>query len=285
MVSSVQRWLARALVSIGVCASVAGAQAGQITGRVTDAETGSPVSDVRVEMRGGGTVRSAMTTPSGSFRTGLPAGDYVVTFARVGYAVATRTVNVGPGATVAVDVALTAVAIELNPTIISAGRTEEKALEAPASVAVVPERDIQENPTLTLNDQIKTQPGVDMAQTGIVTNNTVTRGFNNVFSGSMLTLTDNRYAFVPSLRVNTSFLVPTATEDMSDSYCLSAECSLHNFGQTGMVSVARARYRFTDQGFRVKLKPIDPRLLPCELSRNFGVLPLSTCRCRAEHEE
>ena len=214
MVSSVQRWFARALVSLGVCASVAGAQAGQITGRVTDAETGSPVSDVRIEMRGGGTVRSAMTTPSGSFRTGVPAGDYVVTFARVGYAVATRTVNVGPGATVAIDVALTAVAVELNPTIISAGRTEEKALEAPASVAVVPERDIQENPTLTLNDQIKTQPGVDMAQTGIVTNNTVTRGFNNVFSGSMLTLTDNRYAFVPSLRVNTSFLVPTATEDI-----------------------------------------------------------------------
>jgi iron complex outermembrane receptor protein len=79
---------------------------------------------------------------------------------------------------------------------------------------VVPERDIQENPTLTLNDQIRSQPGVDMATTGLVTNSTVTRGFNNVFSGSMLTLTDNRYAFVPSLRVNTSFLVPTVNEDV-----------------------------------------------------------------------
>ncbi|HSJ64007.1 MAG TPA: TonB-dependent receptor [Gemmatimonadaceae bacterium] len=215
MVRSVQRWLARALVALAAFASVAAAQSGQITGRVTDAETGSPVSDVRVEARSGGVVRTALSTTSGSYRLGgLPAGEFTVRFARVGYAVSTRTATVGEGATVTLDATLTAVAVELNPTIISAGRVEEKALEAPASVAVVPERDIQESPTLTLNDQIKSQPGVDMAQTGLVTNNTVTRGFNNVFSGSMLTLTDNRYAFVPSLRVNTSFLVPTANEDI-----------------------------------------------------------------------
>jgi iron complex outermembrane receptor protein len=216
MVSSVQRWLVKALMLVGVFASVAAAQSGQITGRVTDAESGAPVADVRVEARGGGVIRNALTTPSGTYRIGgLPDGDFTVTFSRVGYAVGTNTVSVRNGATATLDVTLTAVAVELNPTIISAGRTEEKALEAPASVAVVPERDIQESPTLTLNDQIKTQPGVDMAQTGIVTNNTVTRGFNNVFSGSMLTLTDNRYAFVPSLRVNTSFLVPTVNEDIS----------------------------------------------------------------------
>jgi iron complex outermembrane receptor protein len=215
MVSSVQRWLACALVSIGMFASVAAAQAGQITGRVTDAESGAPVSDVRIEARAGGVVRNALSTTSGSYRIGgLPAGEYVVTFARVGYALATRTADVGADAIVTLDVGLSAVAVELNPTIISAGRVEEKALEAPASVAVVPERDIQEHPTLTLNDQIKAQPGVDQATTGLVTNNTVTRGFNNVFSGAMLTLTDNRYAFVPSLRVNTSFLVPTTNEDI-----------------------------------------------------------------------
>ena len=33
-------------------------------------------------------------------------------------------------------------------------------------------------------------PGVDVAQVGINQSNTVTRGFNNVFSGSLLVLTD-----------------------------------------------------------------------------------------------
>jgi iron complex outermembrane receptor protein len=216
MVRSVQRWLAQALVFVGVFASAVAAQAGQLTGRVTDAGSGAPVADVRVEARSGGVIRNALTTPSGTYRIGgLPSGTFTVSFARVGYALGTGTASVTEGVAATLDMVLTAVAVELNPTIISAGRTEEKALEAPASVAVVPERDIQETPSLTLNDQIKTQPGVDMAQTGMVTNNTVTRGFNNVFSGSMLTLTDNRYAFVPSLRVNTSFLVPTTNEDIS----------------------------------------------------------------------
>ncbi len=215
MVSSVQRWLTTALVALSGLASVAAAQSGQITGRVTDRETGSPIPDVRVEARGNGVIRNVLTTPSGAYRVGgLPAGTFTLNFSRVGYAQLAHSVTLGADATETADVTLSAVAVELNPTIISAGRTEEKALEAPASVSVVLERDIQETPALTLNDQIKAQPGVDMAQTGLVTNSTVTRGFNNVFSGAMLTLTDNRYAFVPSLRVNTSFLVPTANEDV-----------------------------------------------------------------------
>lgn len=215
MVSLVQRWLAVPMLLIGVCASVAAAQTGSISGRVTDAQAGTAISDVRVEARGGGTVQNALTTVTGSYRMGaLPAGSYTVSFSRVGYAPSSVQVTVTAGAVATADAQLTPVAIELNPTIITAGRQEEKALEAPASVAVVPERDIEERPTMTLNDQLRSVQGVDQASTGLVTNNTVTRGFNNVFSGSMLTLTDNRYAFVPSLRVNTSFLVPTATEDV-----------------------------------------------------------------------
>ena len=100
MVSSVQRWLVKALVLVGVFASVAAAQSGQITGRVTDAESGAPVADVRVEARGGGVIRNALTTPSGTYRIGgLSDGDFTVTFSRVGYAVGTNTVSVRNGAT------------------------------------------------------------------------------------------------------------------------------------------------------------------------------------------
>ena len=40
------------------------------------------------------------------------------------------------------------------------------------------------------------------------------RGFNNIFSGSLLTLTDNRIARVPSLRVNAFNFIPTSNEDI-----------------------------------------------------------------------
>ena len=109
MVSSVQRWLASALVLTGVIAGSVDAQSGQISGRVTDAGSGTPVADVRVEARSGGTVRNALTTPSGTYRiAGLPDGQYVVSFSRIGYAAAADTVSVSGGGSVTVDITLSA---------------------------------------------------------------------------------------------------------------------------------------------------------------------------------
>jgi hypothetical protein len=42
----------------------------------------------------------------------------------------------------------------------------------------------------------------------------VARGFNNVFSGALFVLTDNRWASVPSLRFNAYNLIPITNEDI-----------------------------------------------------------------------
>src|SRR5690606_10829117 len=42
----------------------------------------------------------------------------------------------------------------------------------------------------------------------------VARGFNNICSGALYTLTDHRIASVPSLRVNLMHFVPTTNEDL-----------------------------------------------------------------------
>jgi iron complex outermembrane receptor protein len=42
----------------------------------------------------------------------------------------------------------------------------------------------------------------------------VARGFNNVFSGAMFVMTDNRWASVPSLRINAYNLIPTINDDI-----------------------------------------------------------------------
>jgi iron complex outermembrane receptor protein len=57
-------------------------------------------------------------------------------------------------------------------------------------------------------------PGVDVSQTGLTQSNVVTRGFNNVFSGAMLVMTDNRYASVPSLRLNAYNMIPITQLDV-----------------------------------------------------------------------
>ena len=57
-------------------------------------------------------------------------------------------------------------------------------------------------------------PGVDFAKVGVARSNAVVRGFNNVFSGTLLTLTDNRIARVPSLRVNAFNFIPLTNDDV-----------------------------------------------------------------------
>src|SRR5690606_34235647 len=73
---------------------------------------------------------------------------------------------------------------------------------------------IEERVALSPVEHVKALPGVDVAQTGLTQSNVVTRGFNNVFSGALLVMTDNRYASVPSLRFNAYNMIPTTPFDV-----------------------------------------------------------------------
>jgi iron complex outermembrane receptor protein len=138
-----------------------------------------------------------------------------VSVRRIGFGeIERRNVIVTAGGTTDVDVTLSAVAIVLNPTVVTGSRMPEKAQDAPSHTEVVTPQIIEERPSLTPVDQIRSVPGVDYASTGVQGGNVVVRGFNNVFSGAMLTISDYRYATVPSLRVNTPYLVPTPNEDV-----------------------------------------------------------------------
>lgn len=195
------------------------AQTGAIAGVVTDAQTGTPIAGAQVAVLGTSVaIRGASSNDAGAYRlVGLNPGSYTVAVTRLGYARREfLSVNVTADETTTLPIAMSAAVFELDRVIITESRgQEQKALDAPASVAVVDVRDIEERPTLTAQEQLRALPGVDVATTGIVSGAAVTRGFNNVFSGALLTLTDNRYAAVPSLRVNTAFLVPTINEDIS----------------------------------------------------------------------
>ena len=104
--------------------------------------------------------------------------------------------------------------VDLNPVIISASKREEKALDAPASIGTVSAQQVQARISPVLTEHLQNIQGVDIMRTGIATNNTVIRGFNNIFSGAALNLVDNRIASVPSLRVNVQQLIPINYEDV-----------------------------------------------------------------------
>lgn len=210
--------LRRLFIFLGLTlfAAPAAAQSGSITGRVTEAVSGRPIAGARVEAGvSGARAGSATTDDNGQFRIrNLAEGSYSVTAARIGYQMQrVEGVLVGTGIVTA-DITMPAIPSVLDQVTISASRAPEKVLDAPASVAVVNEKQINERPSITVTDHIATLPGIDVARGGLMQANVVARGFNNIFSGAMLTLTDNRFAYVPSLRVNIPYLIPTTNEDI-----------------------------------------------------------------------
>lgn len=193
------------------------AQTGAIAGAVSDSVARTPLAGAVVEARREATLaRRAVSAADGTFRLErLPAGSYVVTVSRIGYARAVLDgIVVREGATTTVRVALAARALELNPEVVTASRHEEKALDAPAAVSVITRRDIAEQPSLTAVDYVTALPGVDVVTSGLTQHNVVTRGFNNAGSGQLLVLTDNRYAAVPSLRINAYNFIPLTDDDI-----------------------------------------------------------------------
>jgi outer membrane receptor for ferrienterochelin and colicins len=195
-----------------------GQQAGAIAGRVVDGETGAPVAGAGVRALGPTGVRAAatMTGPGGQFLLpGLPPATYTVTVDVVGYEPwQGEDLVVAVGAVVTVAVALGRQAFQLNPLVVSASKRPEKALDAPASVAVVDSRSIQEQPAVTPVEHLRGLPAVDIIQHGVQSANVVTRGFNNAFSGALHVLTDYRLTHIPSLRVNLLHFIPSTNEDL-----------------------------------------------------------------------
>ncbi len=194
------------------------AQTGTLTGRVLHAQTSTPLqlALVLVVDANGGEVTRGTTRESGLYRlTGIPSGTYSVRITSIGFSRFEQTgVVVSAGATVTVDATLTPEAYIIPEVTTTASRTAEKVLDAPASVSVVSGPRIAETPALTITDYLKEVPGVNISQGGLLQSNVVARGFNNVFSGAMLMLVDNRYASVPSLRVNIPAFFPVTNEDV-----------------------------------------------------------------------
>ncbi|HUQ79629.1 MAG TPA: TonB-dependent receptor [Gemmatimonadaceae bacterium] len=211
------RSISRLLGLLLVTASVARAQTGTIAGRITDTTSAAPLSGATVRaVSGSSTAASATAGEDGAYRiVNIAPGTYDVVVTRIGYLARRITsVRVTAGQTAQVDVHMAELVTQLNPAVVVASRQQEKVLDAPASVSVVETREIEERPSVTVADHLRGLQGVDATQGGIAQTNIVTRGFNNAFSGALLTLTDYRFAGVPSLRVNVPLLFTGTNEDI-----------------------------------------------------------------------
>ena len=263
-----------ALVAVLSVAAVS-VQAATLNVTVTDAQTGAKLNGVSINvMSQAGASAEGVSDASGMLEIAdLSADVYTITASAPGYADKTiANVELVADETTSVEIALSSEIIELEQVSVTASRRREKVLEAPASVALVTASQIRDRVAPSVTEHLKSVRGVDVVNTGLGSSHVVVRGFNNVFSESLLSLVDNRIARVPSLRVNAYSLIPTASEDIEQIEVVSGPgAALYGPNSANGVMHILTRSPFTSQGTTISIGGGERSMLMGSL-RHAGVI-------------
>jgi outer membrane receptor for ferrienterochelin and colicins len=230
---------------------------GAIAGMVTDQSSSAPIANAQVRaVSAAGVETTIAANVDGSYRiAGLAPGSYLVSARGIGYreSPAIR-IDVVADQTVQHTIELSGNAPALQAIVITASRAPEKVIDAPASVSVIGQEEIETRPALSPTDHLRAVPGVDIIKGGLVQANIAARGFNGAFSGSLLMLQDNRFATVPSLRVNVPFLLTSTNEDIERiEVVLGPAAALYGPGSANGVLHVITKSPFTSAGTSLTL--------------------------------
>jgi len=142
-------------------------------------------------------------------------GTYRVSISFVGYE--TESIEnfiIAPGDSLYLNVALRSSVIESREVEVSAARLSINPLASSSSIIVIDTTQLTAIQPMSPADHIVGLAGVDVVKTGVIQSAVAVRGFNDVFSGSLLMLVDNRIGRLPSLRFNAFNFLPTSNEDI-----------------------------------------------------------------------
>lgn len=183
----------------------------QVSGSVSDNDnmTGIPGVNVVIE----GTSVGTVTDFDGNFvlnSNQAPPFNLVISY--VGYSAQTVSVT---SSGQDINVSLSA-GQNLEEVVISAGRREQKVLEAPASISVISARTIENSPNVTDPVRLLANiPGVQVQQQTANTLNVEMRAGSGVFGTSTFLVKDNRYLVTPSAGLFQSYQAGLSNLDLA----------------------------------------------------------------------
>lgn len=150
---------------------------GKITGKVTDAETKTPLYGVVVQIA---TLKKGVLTDTTGTYTfdNLHEGVFSLTFSLIGYAQVTRTVTLNEGE-VRLNVELVQSALQLPGITVTAKPQATDVLASPQSVAALEGKELERTQGATIGELIKNIPGVSTYSTGAGIVKPVVRGLTS----------------------------------------------------------------------------------------------------------
>ena len=157
------RWSVAILSSLAF-ATTSAAQTGngRVTGTITDRTAGAPISNVAITVVG--TTLGARSGADGKFTINeVPAGAQRLRAARIGYSPADQLVNLTPGQTATVNIALSTATVTLDQMVVTGYGQQRRSDLTGAIASVTP--NVDQTPVLSLEQTLQgAAPGVMVTQ-------------------------------------------------------------------------------------------------------------------------
>ncbi len=185
---------------------------GRIRGRVVD-KTGEPVPGAVITMVG--STVSAISDADGTFELlDVPAGAQMMQIDATGHAPSQSRATVTAGHTMSMVVNLTDAQLPGEEIVVTGSRLPEKRLDAPVTIEIVSEKDLQTAAGTSYLNALSRVKGIDYSDSGIGDARISARGFATQFNSRMLTMVDGRLAQLPGNGLPMGSLLPTSGLDM-----------------------------------------------------------------------
>jgi iron complex outermembrane receptor protein len=184
------------LFAICALAGRASAQTSTVTGTVVD-QANLAVPGATVTLAGPAANTSTTSDARGeySFRE-VPAGSYRITATLVGFAPAVQENVAVSGASVAVPTLTLAIAAVSDTVVVTASRSDEKLIDAPATMTVIPATVLASTSAQNYGDLLRAVPGVNVIQMSARDINVTARQNTSTLTNSQLVLLDDRSIYL-----------------------------------------------------------------------------------------
>jgi len=217
----------------------------QISGKVISNETGKPLQDVSVQVKG--TITGTVTKDNGQFqiktKTKLP---FTLVFSSVGFATQEFEITeLGKG----VQVALSTQTVLGNEIVVSASRVAENILKSPVAIEKLDIRSIKESAAPTFYDALENVKGVQMTTSSITFKIPNTRGFNIPNNFRFMQLVDGVDMQASTLGVPLGNAIgPTELDIQSVEITPGAASALYGMNAINGMANMLTKNPFTNQG-------------------------------------
>lgn len=222
----------------------------QISGTVTDNQTGKAISSVTVLAPE--TATGAFTDNRGRFNlTTSSSFPFTLVFSIIGYKSDTVLVSSG-----------NALQIKMQPSqvigteiVVAASRVPENILKSPVSIEHIGIQAIRQTPSANYYDMIGNLKGVDMVTSGLLFSTPTTRGFGGSGNTGVNQLTDGMDNEAPGLNFSLGNVIGVSELDIDNIELLpGASSALYGAGGTNGTILLTSKDPFQYQGLSLQVK-------------------------------